>query len=239
MTKKIVKRMKGRNGSQPVFTDMNNNKRPINKLGDSYNPRKIISSQPLTNGIIRLYSKDFFQLVSSSGGTAIFGNLPFMASTYRVRGSISVQWGGATQIANRYLNFFAVRLRLKLVICNTKAQAVACYLVPKRAPTALGSATIVQDYVLPQSHSVVVGSVNGGSGTKTLSHSIDVSAVYGYDITSSEATNHTCSFSTSPTYTAGLQFVFVSVDNTTLPVLDVEATYELDIIPIFPVDQLT
>lgn len=231
-----MKKSRRQPSKMPVFTDVNQNRRPVQMLGDAYNPRKIVSSQPLTNGILKLLSRDFFQYVSSSGGTAIFGNLPFLASAYRVRGSISTQWPGATQIAGRYFSFFAVRLKVTLTISNTKTQAVACYVTPKRAPTAGGSVGLLPDYLLPQTKSVVVGSVSGGASIKKLVHTVDVSAVYGYDITSSEATNHTTTFGTAPNYSAGLQFIFVSVDGVTLPVLDIEAVYELDLIPIFPVD---
>jgi hypothetical protein len=60
--------------------------------------------------------------------------------------------------------------------------------------------------------------------------------VYGYDITSNNASNHLCSFTSDPLYSAGLTVIVQSIDGVTVPNVDVVMDYEIDLMPVYPVD---
>jgi len=225
--------------SNPKFSDLSKNSSNYSDKfsGDSRIPRTVVSTQPLRNARYTIKTRFPLRLTGQTG-TLYYNNYSILCTPYRPFASTSYAWGGATQLSQKYLNFYAVKQRAVLTLSNTLTTSCYVAVITKRAPPANSQVTLQTDYLLPQSRRVILGSIQGGASTKSISHSLNVSNLYGYDITSSSQSNHTCTFSSDPSYTSGLMIIIMSVDAATVPILDCWVDLELDIIGIFPVDLL-
>lgn len=189
-------------------------------------------TQPIVNGTYTFKSVQHFQLV---GGSYHFLNAPFACSLYRVRTGISTVWPGLTNVASRFQTFVPLQFHVKLTVSNNTAYPTSLNLTPMRVLIAGGQTSLVTDYLLPYTKQAILGSIDGSSGQKTISHCANMNSLFGYDTTVTNLLSHVTDPASNPPYGGGIQFVAYCVDGSSIPSIAIRAEYTITVRGVYPI----
>jgi len=219
----------------------NNNKKMLKKspvrriVGGTQIPRQLVSGYPAKLVISKLKLAPSFQ----SQPLVPYDYLNVRNSTYQTLFGYTNVVSGMSNLTSRYAQATVLRMKVTCTILNTSAVSLVATLCPVRVPVSDHSTTYYDRRQSPESKTLILSSAARFGSKGSFSHVLDVSKMWGYDVSTTNNTSFIHSLaSTAPSVICTMELMTQAIDALTIPTCDIQFEIEMEVLlqgPIQPV----
>jgi len=195
-------------------------------------PRNIVSSYPLKITATKL--RFSYSTIFNGSALYYFDNVHVRSTVYQPISGVSQDMPGKTAMAILYNGVLVKNIRTSVTINNMTAVPLSFCLLPMRTVSLDHATSFVDFRSNPDAKHCIVNGVGRNLSQRTMVHSVDVSKMVGYDVTSTNLTAHWQSWLSNPSSMAGINIITAITDGVTVLSCDVNIVTELDCVLFNP-----
>jgi hypothetical protein len=197
-------------------------------IGGSLIPRQITSGSP---------DKWARTTLKFGGHIVLLGAVPYDSvnlrnSTYQTISGLASLYAGMSNFQLRYSQCTVLGMKVKAKVFNTTNCPLAVTLYPARVPTADHTTSYYDKRQMPEAKMITLGGYASYFGTcGEISHSVDFSKLWGYDISTTNNGSFIHNLGTSaPGVISSMELMITSLDSTTVASATVQFELQLDVL---------